>query len=218
MHHDLRVLDDAAATAAAGAVLLASTAADAVAQRGRCDLAVSGGTTPAAMFTRLATLAVPWDRVTIYQVDERVAPAGDPARNLTTLETCLADLPVRIEAMPVGDDDLDAAATAYAARLPARFDAVHLGIGADGHTASLVPGDPVLEVDDRLVAVTEPYQAHRRMTLTYPALSRADLLVWLVAGAEKRHALAQLLSGDTSIPAGRVTAARSVVLADAAAA
>ena len=218
MDHDVRVLTDAEATATAGAELLRSTAVAAVARRGRCDAAVSGGTTPATMLALLATMDLPWESVTIFQVDERVAPRGDPARNLTMLETCLRDVPVRIEAMAVGDDDLGAAAAAYAGVLPARFDLVHLGLGADGHTASLVPGDPVLDVVDRLVAVTEPYQGHRRVTLTYPALSRADLLVWLVAGAEKRDALARLRAGDPSIPAGRVTATRSVILADAAAA
>jgi len=95
---------------------------------------------------------------------------------------------------------------------------VHLGLGPDGHTASLVPGDPVLEVTDALVAVTQPYQGHRRMTLTYPALARADQLLWLVTGADKREPLAKLLAGDESIPAGRVVAARSVVMADQAAA
>jgi 6-phosphogluconolactonase len=216
--HELRVLGDADAIAQAGAELLAQVATGAVARRGRCDLAVSGGRTPEAMFDRLAALQVPWDRVTLFQVDERVAPAGDPSRNLTNLLTALGAVAVRVEEMGVNDEDLTRAAANYAAGLPGRFDAVHLGLGSDGHTASLVPGDPVLDILDRLVALTEPYQAHRRMTLTYPALARADLLVWLVTGVEKRDALARLRGGDTSIPAGRVTAARSVVLADAAAA
>jgi 6-phosphogluconolactonase len=218
VHDDVRVLADAEATAVAGAELLASTIGDAVARRGRSDVAVSGGKTPDAMFRQLAGLDVAWERLTVYQVDERVAPDGDPARNLTTLEASLRDLPVRVEAMPVGEVDRDAAAASYAARLPACFDAVHLGLGADGHTASLVPGDPVLDVVDRLVAITEPYQGHRRMTLTYPALARADLLIWLVAGADKHDALARLLADDESIPAARVRAARSVVLCDDAAA
>jgi 6-phosphogluconolactonase len=216
--HDLRVLADAEATAQAGAELLAEVAATAVARHGRCDAAVSGGRTPEVMFERLAGLDVRWDRVTLYQVDERVAPPGDPSRNLTNLMASLGTVTVRVEAMGVNDEDLEQAAAAYAAALPARFDVVHLGLGPDGHTASLVPGDPVLDVVDRLVAVTQPYQAHRRMTLTYPGLSRADLLLWLVTGEEKRDALARLRAGDTSIPAGRVTAVRSVVLADAAAA
>ncbi len=120
--------------------------------------------------------------------------------------------------MPVTEPDLDAAAAAYGAALPDRFDLVHLGLGPDGHTASLVPGDPVLEVTDRLVAVTGVYQGHRRMTLTYPALARADQLLWLITGADKKVPLAQLLAGDRSIPAGRVAAARSLVLADQSAA
>jgi 6-phosphogluconolactonase len=216
--HELRESADADATAQAGAELLAHVAVDAVAGRGRCDVAVSGGRTPELMFERLAALDVPWDRVTLYQVDERVAPAGDPSRNLTNLVASLGAVTVRVEAMAVNDGDLERAAATYSAGLPERFDAVHLGLGPDGHTASLVPGDPVLDVVDRLVALTEPYQEHRRMTLTYPALARANLLVWLVTGAEKRDALARLRAGDTTIPAGRVTARRSVVLADAAAA
>jgi 6-phosphogluconolactonase len=120
--------------------------------------------------------------------------------------------------MPVNDADLDTAAAAYAASLPERFDLVHLGLGPDGHTASLVPGDPVLSVTGALVAVTQPYQGEQRMTLTYPALARAVQLLWLVTGADKRDPLARLLAGDESIPAGRVRAARSLVLADAAAA
>jgi 6-phosphogluconolactonase len=120
--------------------------------------------------------------------------------------------------MPVTDADLDSAAAAYAAALPERFDLVHLGLGPDGHTASLVPGDPVLAVQDRLVALTQPYQGHRRMTLTYPALARADQLLWLITGADKRDPLARLLAGDDSIPAGRVRAGRSLILADRAAA
>ncbi len=218
MDHDVRVLADADATARAGAALLASVATEAAARSGRCDLAVSGGRTPEVMFEHLASLEVPWDRVTLYQVDERVAPDGDPSRNLTNLRAAFGAVEVRVEPMGVVATDLDAAAAAYADLLPARFDAVHLGLGPDGHTASLVPEDPVLEVEDRLVALTQPYQGHRRMTLTYPALARADLLVWLVTGGEKRDALARLRAGDASIPAGRVVASRSIVLADAAAA
>ena len=217
MHSDLEVLADPPAVARAAAAYVAGRARAAVADRGSFHFAVSGGHTPWAMFAELAAEDVPWDQVVLYQVDERVAPAGDPDRNLTHLRASLGGAPADVVAMPVEDDDLDAAAAAYATRLPDRFDLIHLGLGPDGHTASLVPGDPVLDVTDRLVAVTAPYQGHRRMTVTYPALARADQLLWLITGADKRDPLRRLLAGDPTIPAGRVEAAASSVLADAAA-
>jgi 6-phosphogluconolactonase len=218
MEHELVTLTDASALASEAAVFVAARAKAAVAAHGRFTLAVSGGRTPWAMFADLAHDTLPWDEVQLFQVDERVAPDGDPDRNLTHLHLSLTGLPVDIVAMPVNDADLDAAMAVYANRLPDRFDLVHLGLGDDGHTASLVPGDPVLEVTDRLVALTQPYQGHRRMTLTYPALARADELLWLVSGEDKQEPLAKLLAGDRSIPAGRVQAGQSTVLADAAAA
>jgi len=218
MHHDLVVLPDSATMAAEAASRVAA-AVCAVAEDGRrFDFAVSGGHTPWEMFAGLAGRDVPWEAVRIFQVDERVAPDDDPARNLTHLRSSLGGASPEIVAMPVGEPDLDVAASSYAQALPERFDLVHLGLGPDGHTASLVPGDPVLQVDGRLVAVTRPYQGRRRMTLTYPGLARAERLLWLVAGADKADALARLLRGDRSIPAGRVRAERSVILADAAAA
>lgn len=216
--HTLEVLDDPDGVAAAGADLVATLARQAVDERNRFTMAVSGGRTPWAMFGRLAAEDVPWPAVELFQVDERVAPDGDPARNLTQLRRSLRDLPVVVHAMPVESEDLDDAAARYAAELPERFDLVHLGLGPDGHTASLVPGDPVLDVTDRTVAVTGPYQGHRRMTLTYPGLARAGRLLWLVTGSDKRDALRGLLAHDADIPAGRVEAGGSTVLADRAAA
>ena len=217
MDHELVTVPDATFLATRAATLIAERARAAAADRGRFTLAVSGGKTPWAMFAELARDEVPWGAVEIFQVDERVAPAGDPDRNLTHLRQSLGRTAARLRPMPVDDADLEAGAAAYAERLPERFDLVHLGLGPDGHTASLVPGDPVLEVTDRLVAVTGPYQDRRRMTLTYPALARADEILWLVSGVDKRDALAKLLAGDRSIPAGRVEARRSTILADAAA-
>ena len=218
MHHDLDISLDAGAVAANGAGYVARLAREAVSDHGRFTFAFSGGHTPWAMFAKLKDEDMPWADVELFQVDERVAPDGDPDRNLTHLRESIGDTAVRVHPMPVTDPDLAAAAAAYGTVLPQRFDLVHLGLGPDGHTASLVPGDPVLEVANGLVAVTQPYQGHRRMTLTYPALARADQLLWLVTGADKRDALAKLLAGDESIPAGRVVAARSVVMADQAAA
>jgi 6-phosphogluconolactonase len=158
--------------------------------------------------------------IVIFQVDERVAPEGDPDRNLTAIRAALPDAALEcLRPMPVDDSDLDAAAARYEEPLPERLDLVHLGLGADGHTASLVPGDAVLEVRDRRVAVTAgEYQGRRRMTLTYPALDAARRILWLVAGEDKREALARLLSGDRSIPAGRVDADEAIVVCDRAAA
>ena len=217
MHSDLEVLADPPAVARAAAAYVADRVRAAVSDHGSFHFAVSGGHTPWAMFAELAAEDVPWEHVVLYQVDERVAPAGDPDRNLTHLQESLGDAPAEVVAMPVEDDDLGSAAEAYAGQLPGRFDLIHLGLGPDGHTASLVPGDPVLDVTDRLVAVTAPYQGHQRMTLTYPALTRADQLLWLITGADKRDPFRRLLAGDPTIPAGRVDAARSFVLADAAA-
>ena len=165
--HEIEILPDPAAVARRGAAVVAAAARRAVAARGRFTFAVSGGTTPWAMFGYLAGEEMPWSSTAIYQVDERIAPEGDPDRNLTHLVQSLGDAPADVHAMPVDDPDLEAAAAAYAADLPERFDLVHLGLGDDGHTASLVPGDPVLDVADRAVAVTADYRGRRRMTLTY---------------------------------------------------
>lgn len=218
MDHDLIVVADAAELAVEAASLVAAAVHEAVADRGRFDFAVSGGHTPWAMFAELAKRDLPWEAVRIFQVDERAAPDGDADRNLTHLRSALGTASAEVIAMAVDVPDLDVAAAAYASVLPERFDLVHLGLGPDGHTASLVPGDPVLDVDDCPVGVTGPYQGRRRMTLTYPGLARADRLMWLVAGADKVDALAKLLGGDRSIPAGRVEATRSAILADIAAA
>ena len=213
----IEILPDAESVARRGAEIAAAAAADAVADRGRFEFAVSGGRTPWAMFADLAG-KMPWEKVTIYQVDERIAPAGDDDRNLTHL---MASLPEparrRVNPMPVEAADVTAAAAEYAAALPA-LDLVHLGIGDDGHTASLVPGDPVLDVTDRAVAVTGDYRGRRRMTLTYPALDAAGEILWIVAGEDKRDPVAKLLAHDPSVPAGRVAAERMLVLADRAAA
>jgi len=216
--HELIVVPDAGTLAKRAASFVAGCARAAVADHGRFSFAVSGGKTPWAMFAELAHEEIPWSSVDIFQVDERVAPDGDPDRNLTHLRQSLLNAPAHVLPMPVTAPDLEDGALAYAEELPERFDLVHLGIGPDGHTASLVPDDPVLKVTDRLVALTQPYDGRRRMTLTYPALARADEILWLISGADKREALSKLLSGDASIPAAGVEARHSTVMADASAA
>jgi 6-phosphogluconolactonase len=218
MHHELEAYPDPDSVARAGAEYVASTARAAVAGTGRFRFAVSGGRTPWAMFDHLTKLDMPWETTFIYQADERVAPRDHPDRNLLHLLEHLGEVPVEIVPMPVENADLDAAADEYARLLPNRFDLVHLGLGQDGHSASLVPGDPVLEVTDRLVAPCQSiYQGRRRLTLTYPALALAGQLLWLVTGQDKRGALERLLAGDTGIPAALVEAGASLILADAAA-
>jgi 6-phosphogluconolactonase len=223
----LEVYADAAAVARAAAAFIASEARAAVAARGRFAIAVSGGQTPWLMLRELAREELPWADIHVAQVDERVAPAGDPDRNLTHLcDSLLGQAPSRprIHPMPVEMPDLDEAAAEYARTLrelagsPLVLDLVHLGLGPDGHTASLVPGDPVLEVTDADVAVTGIYQGRRRMTLTYPAINGARRILWLVTGAEKAGMLARLREGDRSIPAGRVRQVNALLLADRAAA
>jgi len=220
----IEMFPDPDAVARKGAEIVAAEARAAVKQRGRFMLAVSGGHTPWAMLRALVNEDVPWEQVNMVQVDERVAPAGDPDRNLTHLyESLLDHAPLRREqiyAMPVEEPDLESAAKKYAETLekiagsPPMIDLVHLGLGPDGHTASLVPGDPVLNITDRDVAITGVYQGRRRMTLTYPILNRARSILWFVTGKDKAAALARLREGDPTIPAGRIQRENALLLAD----
>ncbi len=224
----IEILADADAVAQKAAEIIAAGARAAVAARGRFIIAVSGGHTPWQMLRALANEEVPWESVHVVQTDERVAAAGDPDRNLTHLRASLLEhaplRPEQIHAMPVESPDLEAAAKRYAFTLqeiagsPPVLDLTHLGLGPDGHTASLVPGDQVLDVTDADVALTGVYQGRRRMTLTYPMLNRSRRILWLVTGNDKVGALARLRDGDASIPAGRVQRDQALVLADRAAA
>jgi len=225
---EIRVLADADAVAREAAKVIAEAARVAVADRGRFIMAVSGGRTPWQMLRLLPDEEVPWKHVHVVQVDERVAPAGDPDRNLTHLRESLLEHaplpPEKLNPMPVEEQDLRAAARRYAVSLqkiagsPPVLDLVHLGLGTDGHTASLVPGDPVLGVADADVALTGIYQGRRRMTLTYPIINRCRRILWLVTGSEKVDMLLRLAEGDSMIPAGRVRREHALVLADRAAA
>ena len=219
-------VDEAAALAARA---IGNSVRDAIAQRGRATVAFSGGTTPWMMLRALAGASVDWQLVDVFQVDERVVPRNDPERNAAHIESSLVQLaPIprtRWHPIPVEEPDPASAARHYERTLRGVLDAtggaldvVHLGLGDDGHTASLVPGDPVLGVTDRPVAPTAAYQGHRRVTLTYPALNEARSIVWLVAGAGKGEMLRRLVAGDPTIPAGRVLQDRAIVACDEAAA
>ena len=218
---DLEVVADERAAARRAAELIAAAGSAAVGERGRFALAMSGGRTPWAMLATLGEIEeMPWAETELFQVDERIASPGSEDRNLTHMVLGLSmEHQASLRPMSVTQRDLEAAAREYESQLPDSLDLVHLGLGPDGHTASLVPGDPVLEVADRRVAMTGgDYQGHRRMTLTYPALDAARRILWLVTGKEKRDALAKLLAADPTIPAGRVENESMIVVADEAAA
>jgi 6-phosphogluconolactonase len=225
---DIRVFTDADAVALEAAGLIASMARQTIADHGRFIMAVSGGKTPWRMLQALAFEDVPWNGLYVVQTDERVAPAGHADRNLTHLrESLLSHTPLKenhIYEMPVESGDLESAAIAYSATLgkiagiPPVLDLVHLGLGSDGHTASLVPGDPVLNVDDHDVAITGIYQGRKRMTLTYPIINRARNILWIITGAEKAPMLNRLQDADSSIPAGRIRQEAAIIMADTGAA
>jgi|SRR5579862_4034468 len=225
----MEVLTDGNNTAARAAEIIAADARAAVEARGKFIMAVSGGKSPWLMLADLANQHVPWKNVHVFQIDERIAPPGDPDRNYTHLRASLLEhVPIpeqQIYPMPVNSPDLDAAAQQYARTLesiagaPPVLDLAHLGIGTNGHTASLLPGDPVLDVIDRDVAVTaNAFEGHRRMTMTFPMINRSRKILWLVVAADKAAMLRRMLAADKSIPAGRISQSQAVILADRSAA
>jgi 6-phosphogluconolactonase len=214
MQFDVVRFSNPISLAGAAADYVASVARERVDQAGIFRMAVSGGTTPGAMFDELAQRDLPWEHVVIYQVDERVAPDADTSRNATGLLAALGSHQPRFVLMDVTNGDLTVAAENYAAALPEQFDLVHLGLGDDGHTASLTRNAPHLHDPDRLVIVTDPFRGHRRMSLTFSALARTKQLLWLVSGNEKSDVLTKLLAGDQSIAAAHVQGPPSLVLTD----
>jgi 6-phosphogluconolactonase len=221
---EVEVLNDSNAVAQRAAAIIAANAREAIASRGKFTMAVSGGKTPWIMLRELAVEQLDWSKVHIFQIDERIAPAGDPDRNLTHLnESLLSHAPIRpeqIHAMPVEMADPDQAAKRYQKELeavdgnPPVLDLAHLGMGPDGHTASLIPNDAVLNITDRDVAVTGVYQGRKRLTLTYPIINRSRKVLWLVTGAEKHPMLQRMLDADPGIPSGRIRQDHAVLLAD----
>jgi 6-phosphogluconolactonase len=220
----IKIVADPDSVASEAARFIAGEARAAVQDHGSFVMAVSGGHTPWLMLRDLAVEDLPWNAVHVVQVDERIAPAGDPDRNLTHLRESLLEHaplpPGQIHPMPVESSDLRAACAQYAQTLekiagsPPVLDLAHLGLGPDGHVASLIPGDAVRNTKDVDVALTGIYQGRRRMTLTYPILNRSRRILWLVTGSEKAEILARLLAKDPSIPASQVRDDDAVVIAD----
>ena len=221
---NLERYDSPLAVAQAAANRIAEWAVQAVAERGQFVLALSGGRTPWPMLDQLAERDLPWRRIYLVQVDERTAAEGSNDRNLTHIRARLADRvplpPDNLYPMPVSAQDLQRAAATYASLLkdlcgePPVLDCVHLGLGSDGHTASLLPGDSLLDLEDADVGVSAVYQGHRRMSLTRPVINGARHILWLVLGADKHAMLQRLLEGDERIPAGRISRHQALVLTD----
>ncbi len=223
----LQSFNSAEDAAKAGADFIFARATEALELRDRFILALSGGSTPWRMLHKLAGYDLPWNKVHIMQVDERAVPDDDPDRNLLHIRKVFAEPvslpPDHLHAMPVNGADLTAGAQAYERELealagtPPIADVIQLGLGVDGHTASLVPGDPVLEICDRDVCLTGPYNGCRRMTLSYPFINRARHIMWLITGAEKAAMARRLIHQDSTIPAGRINLQQATIIADSAA-
>jgi 6-phosphogluconolactonase len=216
---------DPAAAAAMAAEWLCERITEDVTARGRCVIALSGGETPWKTLEELITRQVPWHAVHVVQVDERVVAIGDPRRNFTRIHEILCKRgrleEAQLHAMPVERPDADLAAREYGKTLtsvagsPPILDIVQLGLGSDGHTASLLPGDATLKITDRDVAATEVHAGIRRVTLTLPCINRAREHCWIITGAQKAGRLRELLAGREEIPAARVARDNAIVFADA---
>src|SRR5215213_2839398 len=204
---EIRVADHPAEVAAAS---IARRARDAHRRRRHVTLALSGGSTAPAMIASLLRLSVPWEAVTVWQVDERIAPDGHAARNAAQLR----ELPCRVRLMPVTAPDLDRAAALYARSLPERFDIVHLGLGDDGHTASWPPGNATVLVSPDAVDLTPEFNGYRRMTLTPGTVNRARSRLVLATGAAKRTMVERWLLRDPTLPITAVRRAATVVFLD----
>jgi 6-phosphogluconolactonase len=223
----LRILPDAEAVAQKATQIIAELARERIRLTGKFLFAASGGSTPWKVLRQLADKSLPWEGIELFQVDERIAPAGDLQRNLTRIkENLLEHSPLiekQIHAMPVEQTDLESAAETYAQQLhklcgnPVKLDLIHLGLGEDGHTASLLPGDPARN-SQRPITVTNEYQGLRRMTMTYPVINAAQHRLWIVTGSNKQPMLERLYHGDESIPAGLVERNNAIILADQSAA
>ncbi|HZB43073.1 MAG TPA: 6-phosphogluconolactonase [Ilumatobacter sp.] len=208
---DVHVADEPAVAAAR---TIARRLRDAHGRRGVATLALSGGSAAPAMIAALLLERVAWEVVTVWQVDERIAPDGDPDRNGLQLES----LPCTVRLMPVTAADLRGAAARYARSLPDRFDIIHLGVGEDGHTASWPPGNDAVLGSERLVELVPPFNGRRRMTLTPRVVNSARARLVFATGAGKRPVIARWLGGDRSLPIANVRRTGTTVVLDPAAA
>lgn len=225
---EIRTFQSSSEVAKEAALYIADRIRENIAKKGFFAMAMSGGRTPWEMIKHLATENLPWEKVFLFQVDERIAPDGHQDRNLTQLFNTIQEtsLMTRLNIFPmhVIAEDLDEACEDYADHIrriteTGKLDLVHLGIGTDGHTASLIPGDSVLETHDREVALTDnPYQGRKRMTLTYPIINRAEKILWVVTGEEKAEMLSRLLHQDQTIPAGKIAQQQAILLTEESAA
>jgi 6-phosphogluconolactonase len=213
---DIVVAPDPQSAAGEAAAWIARQLRNAVSRRGAASVAFSGGSTPALMLAELAELRVPWEATTIFQVDERVAPDGDPDRNATLLDV-LGQRGPSVNLMPVTASDIDSACRQYAALLPARLDVVHLGVGDDGHTASWPPADPVIDAGG-MVAMSGEYKGRVRMTLTVHAVNSARRRVVLATGTAKAPIIERWLLHDRALPVDRVSRSKTLVVLDTQAA
>ncbi|MEX2122559.1 MAG: 6-phosphogluconolactonase [Woeseia sp.] len=221
---------DAAGAAQAAAEFIARRLTLAIEARARATLAISGGRSPWKMFECLAGHGVEWSAVHVFQVDERIVPVDHAERNWKRfLESPLSRRirDANRHPMPVAmveKEDAELAIGDYSRTLndfagaPPVLDVVHLGIGADGHTASLFADDAPLHDTRHWVGVSRRHEGHRRLTLTLPVLNRAQSVVWFAVGASRRAVLARLHAGDPEIPASHVQRERAVCFTDLAAA
>jgi len=225
---EIRTFQSATEVAKEAAIFIADRIRENIHKKGFFTFAISGGRTPWEMIKELAKEDLPWEKVYLFQVDERIAPDAHPDRNLTQLFKAIegTKLVLRLNIFPmrVNAEDLNEACEEYESHINrmtenGKLDLIHLGLGTDGHTASLVPYDSVLEINDKGVAMTRiEYQERKRMTLTYPLINQAEKILWVVTGEEKAEMLDRLLHQDPSIPAGRIDQHHAIVFTEESAA
>lgn len=220
----INVYSSAEEVAHEAAKWISSLAKRKIESKGSFSFALSGGRTPWEMLAKLAQENLPWEKINLFQVDERIAPEGHKDRNLTQLFQVLQGtrLMTRLNIFPmhVISENLQEACEEYAQHIEritgnSMLDLIHLGMGTDGHTASLIPGDKVCDVGNQMIALTaQPYQGRQRMTMTYPLINQAENILWLITGEEKKEMLVRMLNKDPEIPAGKIKQDQAILMTD----